>query len=172
MKEKPILETTRLILRKWTIADHDILYEILGDLEVARHIGDGKPFTLERAKQFLSWAEIYERKNGFCRWKVIEKASSEIIGSCGFARMEESSEIELGYLFAQKHWGKGYATEVAEAAMNYGFNKLGFRGIIALTDLEHIASQRVLEKIGFEKRGVENFRSDKSLVFVKNNPNE
>lgn len=90
-----------------------------------------------------------------------------IIGSCGFGRVDETGEIELGFLLAQKYWGKGLATEIAEAAMLYGFNKLGFREIIALTDLENIASQRVLEKIGFTKRGHETLGGEKNLVFAK-----
>lgn len=160
-----ILETKRLFLRKWTNADAEALFEILRDAEVARYISDGKPFSMEKTMEFLVWAENYERENGFCRWKVVEKSSGETIGSCGFARPHGTTEIELGYLFAQKHWGKGFATEIAEAVMIYGFEKLGFREIIAMTDLENIASQKVLEKIGFTKRGAGIYDNVETLVF-------
>lgn len=162
-----ILETERLILRKWTIADTNALFEIMRDAKVARFIGDGEPFTVEKANDFLAWAEDFERANGFCRWKVIEKSTNEVVGSCGFGRIKESEEIELGYLFAQKAWGKGYATEIAEACAGYGFKKLGFREIIALTDAENIASQKVLEKIGFSQRGTEIFGGEECLVYIK-----
>lgn len=171
-EDKTIIETKRLILRNWTDADCDALFEILRDRKVVRYIADGKPFTMEKVKEFLTWAENYQRENGFCRWKVIEKSNGEIIGSCGFARPQGTEEIELGYLFAQKHWGKGFATEIAEAVMLYGFYKLGFREIIAITDLENIASQKVLEKIGFTKRGFEIVGGDGSLVFIKKKSNE
>ena len=167
-----ILETKRLLLRRWTSADVGALFEILRDAEVVRFIGDGQPFTLEKVAEFLAWARVYERKNGFCRWKVIEKSSGTIVGSCGFARPHGTVEIELGYLFAQKAWGKGYATEIAAAAAAYGFKKLGFREIIALTDVENTASQKVLEKIGFASRGIEVFNGDESLVFIKKKSDE
>ena len=162
-----IIETKRLVLRKWSNADRNELFEILRDAEVSRNIGDGKPYTPEKTDEFLVWVEKYERENGFCRWAVVEKSSSEIIGSCGFARLCDTHEIDLGYLFARKHWGKGYATEIAEAALEYGFNNLGFREIIALTALDNIASQKVLKKIGFTKRGIEIFGGEENLVFIK-----
>ena len=171
-ENKKILETKRLVLRNWTNADCDALFEIMRDADVVRYIADGKPFTFEKVREFLTWAEVYERENGFCRWKVIERSSGEIIGSCGFARPHETDEIELGYLLAQKHWGKGFATEITKAVALYGFNKLGFREIIAMTDLENIASQKVLEKISFQKRGIELFNGEESLVYIKKKSDE
>ena len=165
--EKTILETTRLSLRRWTAADCDALFEIMRDEAVARHIGDGKPFTLEKTMNFLVWVNDYEREHGFCRWKVIEKSSGKTIGSCGFAVLPENGKIDLGYLFAQNAWGKGYATEIAAAAVDYGFKKLGFREIIAMTDKENTASQKVLEKIGFLARGIEVSGDEENLVFIK-----
>lgn len=159
-----------MILQVWTQADSDALFEIMRDARVMRYLADGKPFDLEKVKDFLIWAENYQAENNFCRWKVIEKSSGEIIGSCGFARPHGTDEVELGYLFAQKHWGKGFATEAAEAAKLYGFGKLGFREIIAMTDLENTASQKVLEKIGFAKRGIESYGGEKILVYLATNP--
>lgn len=171
-ENETILETERLILRKWTDADCDALFEIMRDEEVARNIGDGKPFTKEKSKDFLVWVKNYERENGFCRWKVVEKSNGKTIGSCGFALLPETKKIDLGYLLARESWGKGYATEIAGAATDYGFKKLGFREIIAMTDLENTASQKVLEKIGFEKRGIEIFNGKESLVFIKKKSDE
>lgn len=167
-----ILETKRLFLRKWTLRDADALFEILRDAEVARYIADGKPFSRKKVAEFLAWAKNHERENGFCRWKVVEISSGEIVGSCGFARPTATEEIELGYLFARKVWGKGYATEIARAVVAYGFKKLGFREIIAITDAENTASQKVLEKIGFAPRGVEIFDGEESLVYIKKKSDE
>ena len=165
-----ILETERLILRTWTYKDADALFEICRDAEVMLHIGDRKPYeSVEKAKEFLNWAVLYQLENGFCRWAVVEKSTGKIIGSCGFAR-REMKEAELGYLFAREVWGKGFATEAASACLDYGFKNLGFETIIALTDIEHIKSQNVLEKIGFTQRGVEEyFEEGKDLVFVATN---
>ena len=79
----------------------------------------------------------------------------------------------LGWMRARSFEGRnGYATEIAEATTAYGFKKLGFREIIAMTDLENIASQKVLEKIGFTKRGIEVFKGEENLVFIKKKSDE
>jgi len=149
-----ILETERLILRTWTYADDERLFEICSDAETMLHIGDRQPYeSIEAAREFLNWAVPYQLKMGFCRWAVIEKQSGEIIGSCGFA-FRDMEEVEIGYLFAREVWGKGFATEAARACLKYGFDKIGFETIIGLTDLDHEKSQNVLRKIGFRERGV------------------
>lgn len=160
-----ILETERLILRTWTYEDADELFEICREPEVMLHIGDRKPYeSVEKAKEFLNWAVSYQKENGFCRWAVIEKSSGKIIGSCGFAR-REMEEVELGYLFAREKWGKGFATEAASACLKYGFENIGLTKIIALTDIDHVKSQKVLEKIGFTPRGIEKTDDGDDLVF-------
>ncbi len=162
-----ILETERLILRTWRLDDTPALFEICGNAEVMRYIGTGKPYeTIEQANEFLRWATAYQEENGFCRWGILSKENLEIIGSCGFARPHGTEEIELGYLLARKFWGKGLATEAAAACLTYGFEKLEFREIIALTDLENVASHRVLEKIGFVRKGIELFDGEENLVYL------
>lgn len=150
-----ILETERLILRTWTYADAERLFEICSDKETMRHIGDRQPYeTIEKAREFLTWAVPYQLKYGFCRWAVVEKQTGEIIGSCGFA-FRDLDEPELGYLFAREFWGKGFATETARACLRYGFEEIGFKKVVALTDTDHEKSQNILKKIGFRIRGIE-----------------
>lgn len=161
-----ILETERLVFRSWARTDIDDLFEILRDQQVVQYIGDGNPFSREKVFEFLLWAENYERENNFCRWKLIEKSSGKIVGSCGFARPHETPEIELGYLLERTAWGKGYATEAARACLKYGFEKLNFDEVIAITDWENTASQRVLEKIGFTRRGIEELNGEKVLIYT------
>jgi ribosomal-protein-alanine N-acetyltransferase len=153
--------------------DAEALFEICRDPEVMLHIGIGEPYqSVDEAYRFLNWAVPYQAENGFCRWAVIEKSSQRIIGSCGFARLENSGEFELGYFFARKMWGKGFATEAAQACLRYGFEELRFPVVIALTDLEHTASQRVVEKLGFICRGIENYGGERNSVYVAVNPKE
>jgi len=70
---------------------------------------------------------------------------------------------------ARKFWGEGLATEAAAACLKYGFENLDFREIIAMTDLENVASQKVLEKIGFAQRGIELFNGEETLVYLAKN---
>lgn len=164
-KMAKILETERLVLRTWTYSDDARLFEICSDAETMLHIGDRKPYeSIDVAREFLNWAVPHQLKAGFSRWAVVEKKGGEIIGSCGFA-FADSGEIELGYLFDRNFWGKGFATEAARACLRYGFEKIGFEKVIALTDLEHEKSQNVLKKIGFRERGVEK-NADETLDLV------
>jgi RimJ/RimL family protein N-acetyltransferase len=167
-----ILETKRLILRAWTLDDAESMFEICRDAEVMLHIGTGKPYqTVDEARRILDWLVAYQAENGFCRWAVIEKASERVIGSCGFARLRGRSEIDLGYLFDRQVWGKGYATEAAGACLQYGFEKLKFAEVIALTDPDHTASQRVLEKIGFKCQGIKVYvNDDEDMAYLAVNP--
>lgn len=166
-----ILETERLFLRSWTLDDAQRLFEICRDAEVMRYIGTGNPYeNVEQAKEFLKWATNYERENGFCRWAVVEKITGKIVGSCGFARPHGTEEIELGYLFARQSWGQGLATEAARAMLSYGFGKLRFREIIAMTDAENHASRKILQKIGFTERGIERIAGEDTLVYIAENP--
>ncbi|MCA1624276.1 MAG: GNAT family N-acetyltransferase [Acidobacteria bacterium] len=170
---KEILQTDRLLMRTWTLVDVKALFEICRDPEIMLHIGTGKPYqSVDEAINFLNWTVAYQAENGFCRWAIVEKASQRIIGSCGFARLENSGEIELGYLLARQAWGKGFATEAAAACLKYGFKELGFSSVVALTDPEHIASQRVVEKLGFIWRGIENYGGESNSVYVAVNPEE
>ena len=66
-------------------------------------------------------------------------------------------EVELGYDIARKHWGKGYATEAGAACLRYGFKEAELDRIISLTHPENIASQRVLEKLGFAYVGMKEY---------------
>ncbi len=165
-----ILETERLILQTWTYADAERLLEICSDAETMLHIGDRQPYdSIEKAKEFLNWAVPYQLKMGFSRWAVVEKQSGAIVGSCGFG-FRDQTEVELGYLFAREVWGKGFATEAAQACLRYGFAEIGFQKIIALTDTDHEKSQNVLRKIGFRIRGIEkNDDGEDDLVFEISN---
>ena len=98
------------------------------------------------------------------------KDNRKIVGSCGFARPHGTTEIELGYLLARKFWRMGLGTEATASCLKYGFENLNFREIIAMTDLENVASQKVLEKIGFAQRGIETFNGEENLVYLAKNP--
>ncbi len=58
---------------------------------------------------------------------------------------------ELGFMIVKDSWGKGLATEVAQALIEFGMNELGYPGVAAVTDHDNVASIRILEKLGFRK---------------------
>jgi ribosomal-protein-alanine N-acetyltransferase len=142
-----ICETRRLLLREFTMNDLEALTAMHLDPEVCRFIGLRTP---EQTRNGLcEWIAAY-RSLGFAKWAVVLRETGEFIGRCGmtFEEYEGVSEPELGWTFARAHWGHGYATEVAAAAMNHWFDGLKFRRIISLIDPQNVASERVAVRIG------------------------
>ena len=62
--------------------------------------------------------------------------------------VEGVDEVEVGYGFMPDYWGRGLATEIAQACVRIGFDRLGFGSLVAITTPENIASQRVMRKAG------------------------
>lgn len=168
---KIFLETERLILREFTEADAELLFELDSDPEVTRFtkLGDraGTPTEYKVIKnEFLpKLLRYYEQYQGFGFWATIEKSSNEFIGWFHFrpgldsymgARLYEEGDIEIGYRLQRKAWGKGYATEGGKALIRKGFLELGVERVVASALLENKASIQVMEKVGlkFEKNFV------------------
>lgn len=168
-----ILETERLILRRWTPDDVDALFEMCRDPQVMRHIGDRRPWTdISRAHLWLERVAAAYREHGYGRLAVVEKASGRVIGSCGFGEPNTPPGIDLGYVFARSAWGRGLATEAAGACLRYGFEQLGFAEVMADADFDNLASRRVLEKIGFEFQCLKRDEGDDqdSILYIARNP--
>ena len=148
-----VLETERLILRTFTMNDAPLIYELNLDPDVIRYTFD--PIKdIEQAKEVLEKTILpqYALYN-HCRWAVHLKSDVEFIGWCGLkARPEpflsgrQGNEIDLGYRFKKKFWGKGYATEAAFACIKYGFEKLNLVRIVGRAIPDNNSSIRVLDK--------------------------
>lgn len=96
-------------------------------------------------KMVLSWAQF-----GIERWALFDKQTDAFAGVGGLRHIIADGwpEIELGFAFHAAYWGKGLATEVAQAALEAGFHRLGCEHIRAMALTHHAASRRVLEKVG------------------------
>lgn len=141
-----MLETERLILRKFGEYDVDAVFALRSDAEMMHFIRE--PQSREETINWLKLVSSHwdDAKIGFCA--VIEKASNEFSGWCGLWRLKETGETEIGYAIAKKFWGKGYAREAAEAFLIYGFDALKLEKIVAVARPENTASRRVMEKLG------------------------
>ena len=91
------------------------------------------------------WADY-----GFGMWMLRDAATSAIIGRAILRHLdvEGTDEVEVGYGFMPEYWGRGLATEIAEACVRIGFDQLGLRSLVAITTPANLASQRVLQKAG------------------------
>lgn len=152
-----ILNTERLYLREFTIADVQNFIDLNSNINVIRYTGDETIETEEKAVEILTNIVLPQYKRKLGRWAVHLKSNDEFIGWCGLKYLEEAKLIDLGYRFFEHHWGKGYATESAKAVIAYGFNTLNLEEIVAHAAIENINSHKVLKKAGmqFEIEGFE-----------------
>ncbi|MEA2080437.1 MAG: GNAT family N-acetyltransferase, partial [Pseudomonadota bacterium] len=110
----------------------------------------------EDTSNFISWCRKSYEEHGYGQWAVVDRETGSLIGLCGLSQTEINgvNEVELGYRLAQKQWGKGLATEAGTEALRLGFEKHQLNSIIAIVSLEHSASIRVAETIGFNDYSV------------------
>lgn len=146
MTGKVVIETERLLLREWEESDAIGFYEMNADAEVLKYTGDTPFDSIEDASKFIRDYAEYER-HGYGRWAVVLKSDARFIGFCGL-KMNEESQVDLGFRFIRKYWRQGYATEAAQACLDFGLNELGIKEIVGRAMPENVASIRVLQKIG------------------------
>jgi RimJ/RimL family protein N-acetyltransferase len=146
------LETDRLVLRRFTDDDLDVLVDLDGDPDVMRYINGGRPTPREEIRDDIlpAFLRYYDLFAGYGFWAAIEKSTGDFLGWFHFRPHEgaPADEPELGYRLHKGAWGKGYASEGSRALIHKGFAELGVRRVVAETMAVNIASRRVMEKAG------------------------
>jgi [ribosomal protein S5]-alanine N-acetyltransferase len=143
-----LIESPRLFVRYYTMKDLDNFYRLNGDEEVMRFIR--APKNREECAVFLQEViDRYTKKVCDMRLSMHEKNTGEFIGSFAIIPIDHTPDIQLGYSLLKKNWGKGYATEVVQAGLDFAADVLKLDEIKAVTMVENIASQKVLLKNGF-----------------------
>jgi RimJ/RimL family protein N-acetyltransferase len=143
-----ILETERLIVRYLKSDDLDDLYAITGNAELMRYVGDNNPISREQTQQWIDVSIENYRSKGFGSCAIIDKASGDFCGYCGIIYAPGCEDPEIIYAFKKAYWGKGYATEVAHAMLDYGFRQLKLPRIIATIDPDNTPSITIVQKLG------------------------
>ena len=145
-----ILQTPRLILRRFTEADAPLILSLNSDAEVVKYLHEPILKTVGHASEILHNIILPQYSNNLGRWAMHIKDTNEFIGWCGLKYRPEIDETDLGYRIMQKAWGKGYATEAAQHSLDHGFKELGLKVITACAHIENLASIKVIEKIGMD----------------------
>jgi len=150
------LETQRLRLRLWRDDDLDNMCAVYMDPEVTRYIATGWADHIDKVRERMERQARRWREHGFGIWAVEDRETGEFLGRSGLQHLDQTDEVEVGYIFLQKGWGKGYATEAARASLRYGFDYLGLDRIVACAYPENTASRNVMTKMGmrYVKTGV------------------
>lgn len=147
------LRTARLLLRRWLPSDREPFAALNADPRVMERF----PALLspEESDALSARIEAHFEQHGFGLWAV------EIVGVAPFAgfiglstpRFEADFTpcVEIGWRLAAEHWGQGYATEGARAALRFGNEAAGLAEIVSFTATENVRSQRVMQRIGMRR---------------------
>lgn len=145
-----LISTARLSLRCPDAKDGQSLYDnVFSDAAVMRFVFEGLPFTQQRAAEFFGSAFDHE-KSGLKLGVLSERRTSAVIGFAGLMACATLGEhdYEIGFVLAHSACGKGYATEIGIAQLEYGFRTTGCNRLLAQVDPGNHPSVNVLRKIG------------------------
>lgn len=155
-----ISTTDRLIIRLQTYEDAPFLVELNSDPDVVRYTGNGPLANELEARKLLEELVFPQwQKYKMGRFTVTLKDGTPL-GWNGLKFHPETNEVDIGYRFMKKYWGKGYATESSRAVLDYGFKTLKLDRIIATAMPENTDSLKVMQKLGMTFRGLHHDPTD------------
>lgn len=140
--------TPRLTLRAIEPSDAPSLHRIYQMKDVLAYFPSTSPPPLEKVGRWVAGQEKHWQEYGYGNWGIVPRGATDIIGWAGLQFLPELEETEVGFLLSPEYWGKGYATEAALAALQFGFERFQLNHIIALVHPDNRASQRVIQKCG------------------------
>ncbi|MBI3168859.1 MAG: GNAT family N-acetyltransferase [Chloroflexi bacterium] len=144
----PSRATARLVLRPFTMADAEVLCEIVNEPDIFQYFPSKATWLLEKCERYINYQTRHWENLGYGHWAVTLAETGQLIGWCGLEFLPDTKETEVGYLLSKPFWGRGYATEAANASVQFGKKDIRLQEIIGLTDPLNVASQKVLEKNG------------------------
>jgi [ribosomal protein S5]-alanine N-acetyltransferase len=147
----PQLETPRLVLRALVPDDADDLFAYAADPDLAQYTLWSAHTTLEDSRQFIAWIS----GGSLACWAIVQPATGRVIGTSFLhSHHARHQRAEIAFNLAKASWGRGYATEAAQAVMRAGFTHYGLNRIEGTCMLGNVASARVMEKVGMRFEGI------------------
>ena len=147
-----VLESERLLLRKWNDEDAAAVEDIYLKPKVMKFIPGGV-WSPERTARVIARMRELDIEQGFGFYPILVKSLGKIIGHCGLGYLEQTPEIEVAYVLDSSYWGQGYASEAARATIAYGFSRLNISRIVAVAFPENVRSIGVMRSIGMMPLG-------------------
>lgn len=150
-----IAETDRLVLRTIEESDAAAQFRLLNTPTVMARLGGVKELHEIEAKHAKAM-QLYEQE-GFSFLFMIEKSSGEMVGHCGIKRVDNplaknQGDHEIGWLVREDRWRMGYAEEAMRAVIYWAFGRVGAPHVVALTSQVNVASWKLMEKLGMQRR--------------------
>ena len=166
MGQHKIFETERLVVCHYDFEiDAENFFLLNSDEEVMRYIRAAK--TKEECDAFLKQIIGGYKINPLMgRWGAYEKLSGKFVGSFAIIPIEGSDDIQLGYALLKQNWGKGFASELTKAGLDYYFGNTNADHIYAIAEQANIPSHKVLLKNAFIPDGIRNEGEKKLLKFI------
>jgi len=152
------IETERLILSPWVEADREQIVALYADPGASRDFG--RPLRREESEKTFEKYLATFAATGYTRWKLTLK-DGRFIGTTGVMRVIDHQALgthdEIGWRLLPEFWGKGYATEAARAAQADAQTRCELRGIITYTAPDNLASQAVMDRLGYKREPKRDF---------------
>lgn len=154
-----MITTERLTLRLWNEADFSIFAAINADERVCVYL----PAPLNRVESDALAGKIKTHfdKHGYGLWAVEVTSGAPFIGFVGLSILSFEAKltpcVEIGWRLGYEHWGKGYATEAAQAVLQYGFDTLQLEEIVSFTTEGNARSRSVIERLDMTHNPEDNF---------------
>jgi RimJ/RimL family protein N-acetyltransferase len=149
----PEVHTERLVLRGFREDDLDQWAAISADPEVTRWVGDPEGLSREDAWRHMAYFIGHWALRGFGQWALEERDTGELVGRTGLLQPEAWPGLEVGWLVARAHWGRGFAPEAGRASIEWAREELGADHVISLIEDDNHRSARVAEKLGMSVEG-------------------
>jgi len=147
------LQTESVLLDPLTRDDYAWLFALYANAEVMRYIGRG-PRTEEESRRNLDWLLAHGERLPFGYWVLRDRAGGDRLGGAVLMIRREGAPVELGFMLARPAWGRGLATQVAQALVRYAFGDLRLAELQAFTAVDNAASGAVLRKAGLRDAGL------------------
>jgi ribosomal-protein-alanine N-acetyltransferase len=155
MKQRAILQTHRLILRPFEIADARDVQRLAGDHAIAdTTLNIPHPYEDGMAEQWISTHQPQFDAGDLANFAIALRATGELVGAIGLVINRRFDRAELGYWIGRPYWSHGYCTEAGHAVLRYGFTELNLNRIHAYHLSRNPASGRVMEKLGMTREGL------------------
>jgi ribosomal-protein-alanine N-acetyltransferase len=130
--------------------DLDDLYFIYSHPDLSKYLSNEQPLRLDQTRAAINSITESWQQHNFGVWAVVYKKERKLIGHCGLKFLENTPEVQIGYLLLKDYWRRGLGTEAAAAVLKYGFEVVKLERIVAIAKPENIASRRVMEKVGMK----------------------
>ena len=150
-----LLTTDRLVLRRFRPDDAEVLAGYRSDPAVARYQSWETPYPVRKAQYAIeTMAAADPAQPGWFQFAVELTAERVLIGDVGVNLHDNLMQADLGYTFAPRWQGRGYATEAVRAVLDHLFRVQGLHRVSAECDARNLASARLLERTGFHREGL------------------